>query len=177
MQAPRFECLSFDPFALFQNCSVSAEVDVSRYDVVQAFVVSLMAVVIDEGFEVTLQEIIFQQDTVFQRVMPSLDFALGLQMIGRTTRVLHAFVVQPFRQFARDITGAVIAKPARLMGDMYLIVAKCLQREVSRGRHIFSPHVDALLPGNDVAAVIVEDRAEIEPPPPKDLDVGEVRLP
>jgi hypothetical protein len=49
MQASRFECLSFDPFSLFQNGLIAPEVDVRRCDVVQALVV----VVIDEGFAPT----------------------------------------------------------------------------------------------------------------------------
>ena len=50
MQAPCFECLTFDPFALFQNGFVAAEVDVGRRDVVPALVEALMVVVVDEGF-------------------------------------------------------------------------------------------------------------------------------
>ena len=51
MQASRFECLSFDPFALFQNGFVTAKVDVGRCDVVDALVVALMIVVVDEGLD------------------------------------------------------------------------------------------------------------------------------
>ena len=50
MQASRFECLSFNPFALFQNGFVASKVDVRRRDVVQALVEALMVVVLDEGF-------------------------------------------------------------------------------------------------------------------------------
>jgi hypothetical protein len=63
------------------------------------------------------------------------------------------------------------------MNDMNLVAAGCLQRQVQRIGHIFSPHGRAELPRDDVAAVVVEGRAEIEPTPPKDLDVGEVGLP
>ena len=51
MQAPRFECLSFDPLPLFQNGFVASEVDVSGYDVVDALMEALMIVVVDEGFD------------------------------------------------------------------------------------------------------------------------------
>ena len=68
MQAPRFECLPFDPFALFQNGFVTPEVDVGRCDVVDALVVALMIVVVDEGLDLGLkmprQEVVFQQDAV-----------------------------------------------------------------------------------------------------------------
>ena len=51
MQASRFECLSFDPFALFKNGFVTSEVDVGGCDVVDAFVVPLVIVVVDEGLD------------------------------------------------------------------------------------------------------------------------------
>ena len=50
MQASRFERLSFDPFSLLLNGFVTPEVDVRRRDVVDALVVALMIVVVDEGF-------------------------------------------------------------------------------------------------------------------------------
>lgn len=85
MQASRFECLSFDPFPLLQNGFVTTEVDVGRRDVVQALVISLMVVVIDEGFdlsvEVSGQEVVFQQDAVLQCLVPTLDLALALRVI------------------------------------------------------------------------------------------------
>ena len=50
--------------------------------------VALVVVVIDEGFdlrfEITGQEVVFEQDAVFQGLMPSFDLALGLGMIRRT---------------------------------------------------------------------------------------------
>ena len=76
MQAPRFERFSLDPFPLFQDGFVASEVDVGRRDVVQALVVSSMIVVVDEGldpgFEITGQEVAFQQDAVLQGLMPAL---------------------------------------------------------------------------------------------------------
>ena len=37
---------------------------------------------IDLRFKVSGQEVVFQQDAVLQRLMPALDLALGLRMIG-----------------------------------------------------------------------------------------------
>ena len=86
----------------FRDGFVSSEVDVRWRDVVQALVVALMVVVIDEGFdlgfEITGQEVVFEQDAIFQGLVPTLDLALGLGMIWRTARVLHTLVLQPFRQ-------------------------------------------------------------------------------
>ena len=151
MQASRFECLSFDPFALFQNGFVAAEVDVSGCDVVDALMIALMVVVVDEGFDlgfkITGQEVVFKQDAVLQGLMPAFDLALGLGMIRRSARVLHALVLQPFCQIARDVTGSVVAEQTWLVNDMNLIAARCLQRQVQRVGHIFSPLGRAELPG------------------------------
>ena len=63
-----------------------------------------MVVVIHEGFDVSFkiagQELVLKQDAVFQGLMPALYLALGLWMIRRATRMLHAFDLQPFSQIA-----------------------------------------------------------------------------
>ena len=45
--------------------------------------IALMVVMIDEGFdlgfEITGQEVVFQQDAVLEGLMPPLDLALGLR--------------------------------------------------------------------------------------------------
>ena len=150
MQAPRFECLSFDPFSLLQNGFITPEVNVCGCDVVNALVIPLMIVVVDEGFDlgfkITGQEVVFQQDAVLQGLMPSLDLALGLRVIWRAARVLHTFVLQPFGQVTGHIAGSIVAQQSRLMNDMHLIAAGCPQCEVQRARHILSPHVGAELP-------------------------------
>ena len=64
LQAPIFDGLSFDPFALFDDGLRSAEVGVCGRHVGQALVVALVVVVFDEGldlaFEIAGQEIVFQ---------------------------------------------------------------------------------------------------------------------
>ena len=76
--------------------------------------VALGVVVIDEGFdlgfEITGQEVVFQQDAVLQSLMPPLDLALCLGMIRRATAVLHILALQPFSQFTRDVAGPVVAE-------------------------------------------------------------------
>ena len=143
--------------------------------------VALMVVVVDEGFnlsfEITWQEVVFQQNAVLQGLMPTFDLALGLGMIRRTARVLHAFVLQPFRQFARDVAGTVVAEQPWLVDDMDLVTPRGFQSQIQRIGHVLCPHVSAEFPRDDVAAVIVQDRAEIEPSPADDLQIGEVFLP
>ena len=140
-----------------------------------------MVVLVDEGFnlsfEVAWQEVVGQQNAVLQGLMPRFNFALGLGMIRCTARVLHAFVLQLFRQFARDVAGTVVAEQTRCVDDVDLITTGRLQGEVQRIGHVWCPHAGAELPRDDVTAVIIKDRAEIKPPPANDLEVGEVRLP
>jgi hypothetical protein len=66
----------------------------------EALVVALVVVVTDERidlrFEVSRQEVVFQQDAVLQRLVPAFDLSLGLGMIGRAARVLHSLVGKPY---------------------------------------------------------------------------------
>ena len=55
MQASLFERLSFDPFSLLQDGFVATEVDVGWCDVVQALVIALVIVMIDEGFDLNFE--------------------------------------------------------------------------------------------------------------------------
>ena len=114
MQAPGFECLAFDPFSLQQNGLPTSEVDVGRCEVVQALVITLMVVMIDErlnlGFKVAWEEVVVQQDAVLQSLMPTLDLALCLRMIGCAADMVHVLVLQPFGQVTGDVAGAVVGQ-------------------------------------------------------------------
>ena len=67
------------------NGFVTSEVDVCWCDVVQALMITLMVIVLEEGFDwsskVTWQKVVFQQDAVLQGLMPPLDLTLGLRVI------------------------------------------------------------------------------------------------
>jgi hypothetical protein len=84
LQAPIFDGLSFDPFSLFDDGAGPAEVGVSGCHVVQALMIALTVVMLDErldlAFEITWQEVILEQDAVFQGLVPTLNLALGLRM-------------------------------------------------------------------------------------------------
>ena len=58
-----------------------------------------------------------------------------------------------------------------------LIATRCLKRQLNRICHILGTHICAELPCDDVAAVIIQYRAEVIPAPTDDLEVGEVGLP
>jgi hypothetical protein len=55
MQAPIFDSLSFDPFTLFDDGFRPAEVGIGGRDVVQALVIALMVVMLDERFDLLLK--------------------------------------------------------------------------------------------------------------------------
>ena len=86
LQASILDSLSFDPFAFFEDGVGSAEVGVGRGNVFEALVEALMVVVLDEGldlgFKIAGVEVVFQQDSIFERLVSELDFALSLRMAG-----------------------------------------------------------------------------------------------
>jgi hypothetical protein len=112
LQAPGFHCFQFDSFPLIQNSLPPSEVDVCGRKVVDAFVVSVMIVMIDECFDLYLKvcwkEVVFQQDAVLQRLMPPLNLTLSLWMVWRAPDVPHFFITQPFSEFTRDVAGPVV---------------------------------------------------------------------
>ena len=66
LQATICDGLAFDPFA-FEEDGVSApEVNVGRSEIVEALVIAVMVVVLDEGgdlaFEIAGQVVVFKQD-------------------------------------------------------------------------------------------------------------------
>ncbi|CUK20734.1 hypothetical protein RUE5091_04553 [Ruegeria denitrificans] len=89
----------------------------------------------------------------------------------------HLVVFQPFGQIAGDVTGPIVTQQAWLVPNDGLIASRCRQSQFDCVSHVFGPYVCAELPGNDIAAVIVQDRAEIKPAPADDLEVSEVGLP
>lgn len=103
----RHTLLSFYPFALFDDGGCPAEVDIGGRDVVQALVVSLMVAMLDEGLDLLIeiagQEVVFQEDTVLQGLVPSLDLALGLRMARGTAYMVHAVGLDVVCQFSGDV--------------------------------------------------------------------------
>jgi hypothetical protein len=55
LQAPIFDSLLFDPFTLLDDGFRPNEVGVGRCDVVQALVIALMVVMLDERFDLLLK--------------------------------------------------------------------------------------------------------------------------
>jgi hypothetical protein len=107
LQATVCDCLALDPFAFEEDGLSAPGVDVSRGEIVEALVIARMVVVRHEGgdlaFEIAGQVVVLKQDAVLERLMPALDFALGLRMVGRSADMLDVVFVQPIGQIARDI--------------------------------------------------------------------------
>src|SRR3954470_20089376 len=106
-QASVLDCLSFDPFSFKQDDLAASEVDIGRSEIGNALVVSEMVIVSDEvadpGFEISRQIVVFKQDPVLQRLMPSLDLALCLGMQRRAADMIHALIFEPFGESAGDV--------------------------------------------------------------------------
>jgi hypothetical protein len=71
--------LFLDLLSRFQDLRTAAMVDVGGRKVAEALVAAAVVVVLDEGadlpFEVSRQEVVFQQDAVLQGQMPAFDLA------------------------------------------------------------------------------------------------------
>lgn len=93
LQASILDGVLFDPFAFFDDGGCSAEVSIGGGDIFEAFMEALVVIVLDEGldlgFKVAWVEVVFQQDPVFERLVPTLDFALGLRMAGCAAHMAH----------------------------------------------------------------------------------------
>ena len=127
LQAPIFESLSLDPFSSLDDGWCPAEVGIGGCDVVEALVVALVVVMLDEDldllFEIAGQEVVLQQHTVFERLMPAFDLALGLGMEGRTANVIHLLAIEIVGQFSGDVTRAVVVQEPRPVQHVGVVVA------------------------------------------------------
>ena len=79
LQAPMLDGFSFDPFSLFNDGIGPTEVGVGRRHIVQALMVTLVVIMFDERLDLVLQvsrqEVILQQDTVLEGLMPASPLA------------------------------------------------------------------------------------------------------
>ena len=100
LQAPIFECLSLDPFSSFDDGRCPAEVGIGGRHIVDALVVALVVVMLDERFdllfEIAGQEVVFQQHAVLQGLVPAFDLALRLRMEGSAAHMAHPVCLDVF---------------------------------------------------------------------------------
>src|SRR6056297_3377247 len=168
-QAPGEHGSSLDLLSLFQDLLCAPEVDVGGRQVSKALVVALVVVIFDKGADLALeisgQEVMLEQNTVLHGLVPSLDLALGLWVVWRTTDMVHALVLEIIGQVASDVGRAVVAEQPWFGDDGRTVTARSLQGQVERGGHVLGLHRRAKLPGDDMPAVIVEDGRQVEPAP------------
>ncbi len=127
LQAPMFDRLSLDPSTLFDDGTGSAEVGIGGRHIVQALVVALVIVVLDErvdlAFEVAGQEVVFEQDAVLQCLVPALDLSLCLRMERCPAHVAHPLGFDVVRQLAGNVAGTIVAEQAGPVVDIGLVAA------------------------------------------------------
>ena len=127
VQASAWDGLSFSPFSFQEYGLASPEVDVGWCQIADSLVVTLVVVVIDEGVDLGLeiagQIVVLEQDAVLQCLVPAFNLALGLGMEGSAPDMLDAAVLEPFRQIACDVRGAVVAQQTWPMGDLGALAA------------------------------------------------------
>jgi hypothetical protein len=95
----------------------ASEVDVRRGEIVEALVVSSMIVMLDEsrdlGFKVFLEEVVFEQDAVLERLVPAFDFPLRLRVTRSTMELADLVFLQPFTKVGSDITRTIAPTEGR----------------------------------------------------------------
>lgn len=81
-------------------------------DIAEALMIAAVIIMVDEDgdlpFEITGQIVVFEQDAVFQCLVPALDFPLGLRMTRRAAYMLDVLARKPFSQITCDITRPII---------------------------------------------------------------------
>ena len=114
LQASFLDCLFLDFLSQFQDFCASAVIHIERRQIVQALVVTMVVVVIDEGFDlplqITWQVIVLQKNTVLHGLVPALNLALGLGMMRRTSHMIHSLVIEILDQFSGNVGRTVITE-------------------------------------------------------------------
>lgn len=71
-----------------------------------------MIVMLDEGcdlgFEFLLEEGVFEQNAILQRLVPAFDLALRLRMAGSAVDLVDLLFLQPFAEIGGDVTRAIV---------------------------------------------------------------------
>ena len=111
-QASILDGLSFNFFALQEDCLPPAEVHVRWRQVLQAFVISLVIIIGDECVDLILKiagkKVIFEQDAILPGLMPTLDLSLCLWMARGAVDMFNLLFVEPICEISGNIAGAVI---------------------------------------------------------------------
>lgn len=103
------------------------EVDVGWGQIVDAFMIAVVIIVLDEGadlpLEIARQVVVVDQSAILQGLMPAFDLALDLGMIRRTAHGLHAFALEPLGQVVCHVTRSVVAEKPRPLLSIEVVQA------------------------------------------------------
>ena len=133
--------------------------------------------VVDLGFEITRQVIVFQEDSALEGLVPALYFALRLRMIGPAADMAHTVILHPCGQVMGDVRSAIVGKQTGFVSDLGVMTARGLQGKLQCLRHIIGCHRGAQFPSYDVTREVIQDGRQIKPAPANDLEIGEIGLP
>jgi hypothetical protein len=143
-----------------ENSGSAPKVDIGWSEIAETLVVTPSVIEIDElrepRFELSRQIVILQQNAILQRAMVTLDLALRHRMIGLTTRVTHAVLLEPGAELGREIGWSVIAQQPRPLLDGGLIEPGRMERQAQGLGDVRRGHRVAELPGHNVAREIIE---------------------
>ena len=132
--------------------------------------ISPVIVAVDEGcdlgFEIARQEVVLQQDSVLERLVPALDLALGLRVARRAAGVIDVAILQPVGQLAGDVARPIVGKQPWPLPHRRAIAARRHERQVQRVGDVLGLHGGAQLPGDDVTGEVVEDGGQVKPAQP-----------
>ena len=85
-QAPVLDGQFLDLLPFCQDNRAAPEVDISGREVAEALVIAVVVVMLDKGrdgrLEFALQIVVFQQNAVLEGLVPALDLALRLRVVG-----------------------------------------------------------------------------------------------
>ena len=102
--------------------------------------VSSMIVMLDEGrdlgFQVLLEEVVFEQDAVLQRLVPAFDLTLRLRMPRSAMDLSDLVFLQPLAEIGSDVTRTVAPTEGRTGATEGTVrAAFLLQARIVRGGH------------------------------------------
>lgn len=112
-------------------------------------------------FEIARQIVVLKQDTVLGSLMPALGLALGLRVQRRPANLIHTAIMQPFGLVVSNAGRTIVAEQPRLVNDLGRLDACGPEGHGQGVGDVASLHNRAQLPGDDVAAEVIERRGQL----------------
>ena len=171
--------VSFLIFSLSARMARAAsEVDISGREIAEALVIAVVVVMLDKGrdgrLEFALQIVVFQQNAVLEGLVPALDLALCLGMIGGAADMGHTMFFEVFGKVTGDVTWAVVAQQPGLVQHGDAVTSRGGKGDIKCRADIVRVHGGAQLPANNVAGKVIQHGGQVEPSPACHLEIGEV---